>query len=208
MKVIIAILLTFLIELTFGQSPEQLALDFYAKNILNKPTDDHFLSYHGKINLRYDKHINPIDSQYQGLAKLIVEEFIQCKFDPRGANNNDIKLTFDDWNAIHQQIDTIEFLVPEQTNGDLLIIPKGIKYKKKLKYKKLKGGFIRFHVQNFWHWFFKEKFNLTIEPYCIYDKHNYVWLRVSKNDLEYGDYFFLEMTNNQVTDWCQVSWIQ
>lgn len=52
------------------------------------------------------------------------------------------------------------------------------------------------------------QFNLTIEPYCIFDGHKYVWLRVSMNDLEYGDYYFIEIANNKVTDWCQTGWIQ
>lgn len=209
MKLILMFSILLYAQVLFGQSPEQIALNFYAIKILNQPTDDQFLSYHDKkIKVRYDKHINPIDSQYQELCKLITSQHNDCKIDPRGINNSEVKRTFEEWKNIRERIDTTTFEVPEPTNAEELQIPEGIKYKKNLKFKKLRGGFLKFYADKIWYLFFREKFNLTIEPHCKFDTHKYVWLKVSKDDLEYGDYYFIEITNKKVTDWCQISWIQ
>ncbi|UZR96293.1 hypothetical protein [Chondrinema litorale] len=100
MKFILTFNLIFLFGLCFGQTPEQLVLNFYALNILKKPIDEHFVNYYKKIKLRYDRHISPIDSQYQELARLIVSEYNNCKNDPRGANNSEIKRTSDEWKPL------------------------------------------------------------------------------------------------------------
>lgn len=208
MRFILLLNLIFLFKFSFGQSPEQVALDFYAANVLNKPTDKYFLSYHKDIKLRYDKRINPINSKYQELAYFIISEYNACKMNSGGVNNLNVKSTYENLDKVSRQIETFQLVVPDSISQEFLIIPKGIKYKKKLKYKKRKGGFIRFYSQKLWKSFFKEKFNLTIEPHSIFKEHKYVWLKVDKNDLEYGDHYFIEIINDQVTDWCQESWIR
>lgn len=55
-KSLLTISLFYLTHLLFGQSPEQVALVFYVKEILSKTK---------KTKVRYDKKIQPIDSSYQ-----------------------------------------------------------------------------------------------------------------------------------------------
>lgn len=198
MKKGILFLLLIICSPGYGQNSAQVALDFYAHNIL--PTK------HG-IVVRYDGQIEKADSTYNELAHLVLDEFYRCKADPRGENNSNINLDSEDWLQLSKTIRNVVFKPQERFEGKLTI-PSNIKSKKKLKYKDLKGGLLRFHAKNLYHLVLPVKFNLTVEPMVTYNGNDYIWLRVSKNDLEYGSWYFIKIGQQKILDWCEISWIQ
>lgn len=194
----ILILILFANQIIYGQSFEQIALDFYANEILDNQKNKKVF-FHGVIN--------PIDGQYQELGELVIEEFYYCKANPRGVNNDTIKIKFEELISICNQVKGNEFesIAP---NSEGLIINRPIRKRKKLKYKKLRGG-ICFFSERFWHSIFPVKYNLNVEPIIAYKEHYYIWIRLSKRDFEYGNWFFIKINKDkEVEDWCEVSWIQ
>jgi hypothetical protein len=200
--------LTILFGFSFGQTPEQIALDYYATNILNQSIHELYVPYHKNIKLRYDKRINKIDSQYQQLSRGIVGDYYECKISLIDAEIEEVRRFYYEWEDIQPLLDTITFIVPDQRNTAHLQVPKEIKFKKNLKYKNLKGGFMRFYAKKVWQLFFRERFNLKVEPHCTFNGRQYVWLRIDKYNREYGDHCIIEITHSQVTNWCINSWIQ
>ncbi|MBN3584687.1 hypothetical protein JYB64_20015 [Algoriphagus aestuarii] len=182
----------------YGQNPAQEALDFYANNILPIKRG---------IVVRYDGQVEKVDSSYNELAHIVLDEFYRCKVDPRGDSNNKIKIDSKNWLELSKAIRNEVFKPQHKVEGKLTI-PANIRSKKKLKYKDLKGGFVRFYAEKIYHLVFPVKFNLTVEPLVSYNGNDYVWLRVSKNDLEYGSWYFIKLSQQKVLDWCEVSWIQ
>jgi|GEM_PF-1815188 len=194
----ILILILFANQVVYGQSFEQIALDFYAKEILDNQKNKKVF-FHGVIN--------PIDTQYQELGELVIEKFYYCKADPRGINNDTIKIKSEEWISISKQVkgNKFESISP---NSKGLIVKKPIRKRKKLKYNKLRGG-IHFIAERFWHSIFPVKYNLNVEPVITYKEHYFVWIRLSKRDFEYGNWFFIKINKDkEVEDWCEVSWIQ
>ncbi|MBN7811367.1 hypothetical protein J0A68_10380 [Algoriphagus sp. H41] len=182
----------------YGQNSAQRTVEFYAQNIL--PTKN-------GIVVRYDGRIEKADSSYNELAHLILVEFYRCKADPRGDNNDDLKIDSDEWVELSMTIRKEVFISRPMFEGRL-ISPPNIKSRKNLKYKDLKGGFVRYYPKNLFHRVFPVKFNLTVEPIVSYNGSDYVWLKVSKNDLEYGSWYFFELNEQTVLDWCEIGWIQ
>jgi len=194
----ILILILFANQIVIGQSFEQIALDFYASEILDNQKNK---------KVFFDGIINPIDSQYQELSEFVIERFYYCKADPRGVNNDKIKVKTEEWTSICKQV-KIDIFEPLIQNSEKLIIKNPIRKRKKLKYKKLRGG-IHFIAERFWHSIFPVKYNLTVEPVISYKEYYYVWLRESKRDFEYGNWFFIKISKDKIVeDWCEVSWIQ
>ena len=84
----ILILILFANQIVCGQSFEQIALDFYATEILDNQKNKKVL---------FDGVINPIYTQYQELGELVIERFYYCKADPRGINNDKIQVKSEEW---------------------------------------------------------------------------------------------------------------
>ena len=203
MKLLWTLILGFLSNTALAQPPEQIALDFYAENLLNQRREP-FVNPDKGIIVNYDQKIIPIDSQYQSIAEFIVGRYFLCKINPQYANNPKIKIAIED--IENKKLG--KFIIPIPTNQDELLIPEEVKYKKRLKYKKLRGGFIRSFISRLGNNLFREKFNLKVFPYCEYEGRQYVWLKVSKKDSEFWYNYFIEITDGDVTDWCQNGWIQ
>lgn len=186
-------------QFVFAQRPEQIALNFYAENIFSEVK---------KTKVHYDGMVNPIDEKYYELAEMVISKFYYCKSDPRGINNEHIIIPKEKYISEISEIGKYEFK-NRNKNDELLIVPKSIKSKHNLKYKKLRGSSISFYAEKIWHTFFPVKYNLTVEPYISYKNHSYVMLRASKRDFEYGKWYFIKIDNkNNVVDWCEIAWIQ
>ncbi|MBB3696549.1 hypothetical protein KMW28_24040 [Flammeovirga yaeyamensis] len=182
---------------SFGQSLsyEEVALKFYAENILSKNGDD---------NIFYDGKIIPIDSNYQQMAEELINYFYGCKYDPRGENNESISLNKEEFEDALNMVKNYNFK-PFTTNNEVKV-PEPIIMKKKLKWKKYIGGI---RIYRLWRSERPIKFNLSIQPVVHFKNYYFVCILIDKNDFEYGNWFFIKLTKEQnVVDWCSVSWIQ
>jgi hypothetical protein len=191
--------LLFLNYLTFAQSTVQTALNFYANNILPQER---------KTKVWYDGFVNSTDSSFQDNAKHIITSFYMGKLNPRGANNDSVVVDINTFNQISQIVGEYKFKkIPISTSK--LVIPPPIKKRKKLKYKKLGGSQFKFYSEKICHWIFPIKYNIKIEPPIFFSEYYYVWIRVDKNDYEYGSWYFFKLSDvNKIYDWCEIFWIQ
>jgi len=192
----LTILLVFKITLCLGQSPEQVAVDFYAQKF-SKENKEKRIRFDGKIKIYGEKQ-----------AKNIITTFHYCKIGKHNENNDSIKIDFSGIDKINDQLEKEEIRF-EKKYPVKLEIPDSFKYRKKLKSKKLRGGFINFYTDNIWHSIFPYKFNFAVEPSVKFNGFIYVRMAIDKNDSEYGENVIVKMTGKlKIIDWCQESWIQ
>ena len=196
-------LLFFANLIVLGQTPEQIALDFYAEKILQNSQG---------ANIRYDGQVST-ENKLENLASHIVSEYYFCKMQTIKTKNRDsIKIILDEYNSEISPIlqEQYQFINLEEKRKLQLTTPKNIKFKKELKSKKLKGGsVIRFHIKKIWRSIFPMKSNLVIEPAVFYRAHYYVWLKVSTLDSLFGKWYFIKISkNHNVIDYCSSSWMQ
>jgi hypothetical protein len=196
-----ALMLTFMLitsQISYGQIFEQIALNFYVKEILSDQKSTKVL---------FDGSINPVDSQYQALGKFVIQNYCSCKVDPRGINNDKIQISIKEYSSIMEQLQDYKF-EPIVKEMNKLPLQTPIKTRKNLKYRQLKGG-IHFIAERFWHSIFPVKYILNVEPVVPYRGNYFVWIKLSKTDGEYGNWFFIKINNDgEVEDWCEERWIQ
>ena len=192
----IIILLIFKISICLAQNPEQVAVDFYAQMFSDENK--------GK-RIKFDGKIKSYGNEQ---AENIISTFHYCKIGKRNQNNDSIKIDFSEIDKINDQLKKVEIEF-EKHYPEKLKIPDNFKYRKKLKYQKLRGGFINFYADKIWHWIFPYKFNFAIEPAVKFNGFYYVRMAIDKNDSEYGSNVIVKMTEKlKVIDWCKESWIQ
>ena len=195
-KTVLTILLIFGISICFGQSPEQVAIDFYAKKF-SKENKGNRIRFDGKVKIYEEKQ-----------AKIIISKFYYCKIKKKSFKNDSIKINYSNIDKIHEQLKKIK-IVFEKSNSEKLEIPDNFKYRKKLKFKNFKGSFLKFYTNKIWHWFFPYKFNFAIEPAVKLNEFYYVRMTIVKNDSEYGSEIIVKISKDlKVVDWCEEYWIQ
>jgi len=193
---LILILLVFNVSISLGQNPEQVAVDFYAQKF-SKENKEKRIRFDGKIKSYGEKQ-----------AGIIISTFHYCKIGKHNQNNDSIKIDFSDIDKLNVQLKKIEIGF-KKNYPEKLKIPDNFKYRKKLKYKKLRGGFMNFYADKIWHSVFPHKFNFAVEPSVKFNGFYFVRLAIDKNDSEYGSNVIIKLNKNlKVVDWCKESWIQ
>ena len=137
-----------------------------------------------------------------------IESFYNCKLDSDNMNEKVIQ-SEDEYLRFYNKIQNYNFQTIE-IESSILNIPKPILKRQKLKHKKSKNhNRIYYFLERFRDSLFPIKYNLQINSPVQFENEFYVWLGISKNDGEYGYWYFIKISKEkEVIDWCETSWEQ
>jgi hypothetical protein len=191
MKRLFLIILISLFNLTpfFAQKPEQIGLDYFAKNIY-KSLKRTKLSTLGIVDS------STITKEYYdtflGLS-------IGCIENQEIKNEMLNRFIFDS-----SKIN----LEPYSVEQFYLRVPKKIKHTKRLHYKDFKKTRIGFYWKKTKDFIFRKRYFLEVLPSFYLKERYFVIIRTSRPDGEYGMEFYICMNKDyEVIYWCSVGWI-
>lgn len=197
-KVLYFLLLFSLPYTVFSQEIETAALQFFAREIA--PQIDNSTSYFNYVLTDVDT------SKFNSYYPHIIKDYLGCKIDPRGLNNDSIKISVQDGLDQIKIVKEKALILVEGAN-DITEKIKGLRYQRELHYKSQKSG-IMWSIDRVLQKLWTTKYNLQVSRAILYGTKYYIKIKLTKRDGEYGMWYFIRMDEKlKVVDWCEERWI-
>lgn len=103
-------------------SPEQIALDFFAENVVENSVNGGWGYNYKRVKVFYDGKVQVVDSNYDEASVYWLTKFYSCKLNPRGFTNDSVKTNLSDYSKILTKINKFSFKLSETLH--LITIPK------------------------------------------------------------------------------------